>query len=123
YGMHYMLNIVTGPKGYPAAVLIRGVIKTNMNHSLIRTNERMIHEQDKSLMGPGRLTKALKIDKRLNTKPASYASGLWIAASAKALASRRKIKIIRTPRIGVSYAGEWAKKPLRYLIKDRPKVN
>ncbi|MBI2626024.1 MAG: DNA-3-methyladenine glycosylase, partial [Candidatus Nealsonbacteria bacterium] len=27
YGMHWMLNIVTGPQKYPAAVLIRGIDK------------------------------------------------------------------------------------------------
>src|SRR3989344_7369693 len=45
YGMHWMLNIVTGPKNYPAAVLIRGTDK---------------------IRGPGRLTKYLKIDKSFN---------------------------------------------------------
>src|SRR3989344_6659394 len=49
YGMHYMLNIVTGPKNYPAAILIRGVEGIN---------------------GPGRVTKQLKIDKIFNNKKA-----------------------------------------------------
>ena len=47
YGMHNMLNIVTGPKDYPAAVLIRGV---------------------EGLRGPGTLTKALRVDRTLNNK-------------------------------------------------------
>ena len=42
YGMHWMLNVVTGDEGVPAAVLIRGVGE----HS-----------------GPGRVTKALAIDR------------------------------------------------------------
>jgi DNA-3-methyladenine glycosylase len=57
YGMHYMLNIVCGPKGHPAAVLIRGV---------------------KGAIGPARLTKKLNIDKKFNGQPASKKTGLWI---------------------------------------------
>jgi DNA-3-methyladenine glycosylase len=43
YGMHWMLNLVTGPIGFPAAVLIRGV---------------------EGIVGPGRLTKAIGITGR-----------------------------------------------------------
>src|SRR3989338_1327947 len=57
YGMHWMLNIVTGSKNYPAAVLIRGTDKVK---------------------GPGRLTKYLKIDKKFNGSLADGKSGLWI---------------------------------------------
>jgi len=93
YGMHWMLNIVTGPKDYPAAVLIRGTDK---------------------IVGPARITKYLKIDKKFNGKPASRKTGLWIAVSPKG-AGRFKIK--RLPRIGVDYAGKWADKPYRFKIK------
>ena len=56
YGMYYMLNVVTREHGYPAAVLIRGVKEYN---------------------GPGKLTKFLKIDKKLNNKKAIQKTGLW----------------------------------------------
>lgn len=92
YGIYWMLNIVTGPGGYPAAVLIRGV---------------------KNINGPGRVTKFLKIDKRFNAKKADKKAGLWF--------EDRKIKIkplqIKClPRVGVDYAGKWAKKPLRFTF-------
>ncbi len=92
YGMHWMLNIVTGREGVPAAVLIRGV-----------------GEHD----GPGRLTKALNIDHSFDGRPASRRTGLWLESSGIAL-PRRLIE--RTPRIGVGYAGEWAEKPLRFVV-------
>ncbi len=100
YGMHHMLNIVTGPVGYPAAVLIRGVEKIN---------------------GPGRITKHLSIYKDLNTKKAVRESGLWIEDRGVIIDPAR---ILRTPRIGVAYAGEWAQKPYRFVVhtdihKDR----
>lgn len=91
YGMHWMLNIVTGPKDYPAAVLIRGV---------------------EGISGPGRLTKKLKIDKKLNGKPASKKSGLWFEDRGIG----RGMRVRRTPRIGVDYAGHWARKPYRFVI-------
>lgn len=89
YGMYWMLNIVTGDEGYPAAVLIRGV---------------------EDFDGPGKLTKAFGINKRFNGVPATEESGLWIEEGI----SPSKIK--RTPRIGVDYAGAWAKKPYRFIL-------
>ncbi len=98
YGMHWMLNIVT-ENGCGAAVLIRGT---------------------ENISGPARLTKALKIDKKLNGLKLGKKSGLWIAAPAEALREGRKtkLKISRTPRIGVSYAKEWAQKPYRFILKE-----
>lgn len=93
YGMHWMLNIVTGPKDYPAAVLIRGA---------------------GDAAGPARLTKYLKIDRRLNGRPASRESGLWFEDREVRVPASR---IRRAPRIGVDYAGEWAKKPYRFMIR------
>lgn len=94
YGMHNMLNIVTGPKGYPAAVLIRGV---------------------EGAIGPGRLTKKLGVTRALNGKAASKKSGLWIEDRGKKVNPRH---IKRTPRIGVPYAKDWAKKPLRFVLAE-----
>jgi DNA-3-methyladenine glycosylase len=101
YGMHWMLNIVTGHPGYPAAILIRG------GYDL--TNKRHVS-------GPGRLTKYLKINKGLNGRPASTKSGLWFEDRGYKISSRN---IKRTPRIGVDYAGLWAKKPYRFVITPK----
>ena len=92
YGMHWMLNVVTGQEGVPAAVLIRGV---------------------GAHVGPGRLTKALGIDRSFDSQPASRRAGLWLEA--RGIAVPRRL-IERTPRIGVGYAGEWAEKPLRFVV-------
>lgn len=97
YGMHWMLNIVTGPEDYPAAILIRGV----------QSASRLIN-------GPARLTKALKIDKYLNGKPADKKSGLWIEDRGISL-KQRSIKSM--PRVGVNYAGRiWANKKYRFSV-------
>ena len=103
YGMHWMLNIVTGEKGYPAAVLIRGVCSEDA---------RGAGEWN----GPAKLTKALAVDRVFNGKPAVKKAGLWIEDRGIGVSHRQ---IVRTPRIGVAYAGIWAKKPYRFVLRKK----
>ena len=94
YGRYWMLNIVVGKKDYPAAILIRGA---------------------GDIAGPGKLSRFLSIDKRLNGKLALPASGLWFEDRGKRVLGRH---IKRAPRIGVSYAGPlWSKKLYRFVLK------
>ncbi len=90
YGIHWMLNVVTGPVGFPAAVLVRGL---------------------EGIVGPGRVTKTLGINGDLNSKPAIESSGVWFVRG-------QKLEVIRSKRVGVDYAGEvWSKRPLRFILK------
>ena len=94
YGMHEMLNLVTGPSDYPAAVLIRGV---------------------ESISGPGRLTKRLQIGRQLNGLAAARASGLWLEDDGFRL-PRGALRV--SARIGVDYAGPvWSRKPWRFWFE------
>lgn len=94
YGMHWMLNIVTEQKDYGSAVLIRGT---------------------EAVSGPARLTKSLKIDKKLNGQKLGRKSGLWIEEGEKILGKN----ILQTARIGVDYAKDgWNKKPYRFVLKN-----
>ena len=94
YGMHWMLNVVTGEIGYPAAVLIRGI---------------------EGAEGPARLTRALNITGALNGTLARKGSGLWFTDCGSPPARNT---ILRTARIGVDYAGPvWSAKPYRFLLK------
>ncbi len=96
YGMHEMLNLVTGPAGYPAAVLIRGL---------------------DSVSGPGRLTKTLGIGRRFNGLPAAPAHGLYLAEAPVSIPPHA---IEATPRIGVDYAGpHWASRPYRFILRQK----
>lgn len=92
YGMHWMLNVVTGPVGYPAAVLIRGTDK---------------------IEGPARITKYLHVNKKLNGEKAEPQNGLWLEDRGVQVTLKN---IEKLPRVGVSYAGKWAKKPYRFRI-------
>jgi DNA-3-methyladenine glycosylase len=94
YGIHWMLNVVTGPVGYPAAVLIRGT---------------------QEISGPGRICSRCQIDKSFNSKPAAKQTGLWFEERPIAIPKK---KIISTPRIGVDYAGVWAQKPYRFTLQE-----
>ena len=80
YGIHSLLNIVTGPKDHPEAVLIRGV---------------------EGAVGPGRATKYMQITTADNALPLCEESGIWIENS-----DEKRPKIIRTARIGIDYASK-----------------
>ena len=94
YGMHSMLNVVSGPEGYPEAVLIRGVEEYN---------------------GPGRLTKALKIDRSLNGEDLVLSRELWIEDDGYCS------EYVAGKRIGIDYATEEYRSILwRYtMIKNK----
>lgn len=95
YGIHEMLNLVVGPRDWPAAILIRGV---------------------EGVAGPGRVTKHFGIDRRLNRAAADPVSGLWLEDRGVHI-SRGRVQT--TARIGVDYAGEiWAAKPWRFVLPD-----
>jgi DNA-3-methyladenine glycosylase len=87
----WMLNVVTGPIDYPAAVLIT----------------------IDGIVGPARLTKALGITGELNGKVASKETSVWFSEGPR---PPRK-QIMRSARIGVDYAGSvWALKPYRFKL-------
>ncbi len=92
YGMHWMLNFVTGKKDDPQAVLIRGIEGFN---------------------GPGRVTKALKIDRTYYGEDLITSNRIWVEDAG--------IKpVIKTgPRIGINYAGNiWKNKPWRFFYNN-----
>ncbi len=116
YGMHYMLNIVCGAKGHPSAVLIRGLSTSPPTPLLAKERGA---EQKINLSGPARLTKYLKIDKKLNNKKLGRKTGLWIEDNPTSLKLRGSKQILKTPRIGVDSAGPiWSKKLWRFVLKE-----
>ena len=93
YGMHFMLNIVTGPKDHPEAVLIRGVEGAN---------------------GPGRTTKLMQITTKDNGLSLTEEKGIWIEDDGL------KFDRIALSRVGIDYASEEDRnRPWRYIIKER----
>ncbi len=99
YGMHHCVNVVTGPEGTAAAVLVRA----------LEPGEGVEGRTD----GPGRLTRALGIDRGLDGMPLSEASGLWLEPGEGAVGT-----VVASPRIGIDYAGEpWRSRPWRFVLE------
>ena len=108
YGNHWMLNVVTEPEGFPAAVLIRAIQPVEG----VRTIARRRHQRD--TYGPGKLTQALGITKVENgvdlTDPHSK---LWIESGSRLADSA----VTRGPRVGLNTVPEpWKSKPWRFLV-------
>lgn len=106
YGFWHCLNFVTRAAGVPHAVLIRGI-------------EPVANISDKT-WGPGLLCRALHIDRRLNGADLT-GNVLWVERPVEL--PKRRVRILRGPRIGVDYAKEWASKPWRFFDRDSAYVS
>ncbi|MBN1143163.1 MAG: DNA-3-methyladenine glycosylase [Bacteroidales bacterium] len=95
YGMHWMLNFVTGQNDQPQAILIRGIT---------------------GFEGPGKITRALRIDHSFYGENLATSERIWV--------ENRNLKpeITRVPRFGIDYAGEpWKSMPWRYIMAPPPR--
>jgi DNA-3-methyladenine glycosylase len=103
--MHWLVNVATGPKNYPAAVLVRaGVGRDPKTGKGIFVN------------GPARLTKFLKITGAQNGKIAGRKAGLWFEDRGIKIKERN---IAAGKRIGVDYAGPvWSSKKWNFRLKE-----
>ena len=92
YGMHFLLNVVTEREGFPAAVLIRA----------LEPVAGFAADDPRAASGPGKLCRAMRIDKSLNGVSLRE-SELWIA---KGPASRKKPEVRWSPRIGLKVGAD-----------------
>lgn len=105
YGIYWMLNIVVATKGDPQAVLIRGL-------RLLNPSSNISHPSS-NLNGPGKLTRALNLDKSFNGEDLVNSQRLWLKDVGIIVGSNH---IKKTPRIGIDYAGAYAQKPWRFVL-------
>jgi DNA-3-methyladenine glycosylase len=104
YGFWYCVNVVTSRKGVPHAVLLRAL-------------EPVAGITDKT-WGPGLLCRAMGIDRAMNGTDLC-AKRLWLERPRE----MAPVKIATGPRIGVDYAGQWAKRPWRFFDSASPYVS
>jgi DNA-3-methyladenine glycosylase len=97
YGIHFCMNIVAQAEGYGAAVLLRAL--------------EPVRNVTGRTQGPGLLCKAMGIDRRLDGCDL-VGNVLYVADAGE----RSPQKMVRRPRIGVDYAGAWARRLLRFYI-------
>ena len=104
YGMHWLLNFSTRGEGMPEGVLIRAVsIERGDGYEVV--------------VGPGRVTKSLGIDKRLDGADATESSELWLEDRGVRWSARH---VRKGPRVGVDYAGPyWAARPWRFWLDGK----
>jgi len=114
YGLHHCANVVCGPGSRPEAVLLRAAELTQ-GEDLARARRGAVPSV-RLAAGPGNLASAFGIDRRLNGAD-------LLAGPVRLTRGPRPEAIDRTPRIGVEYAGAWADRPLRYLIRDDPHLS
>lgn len=113
YGMHHLFNIVTGSKDVPQAVLIRAIQPLKgIEEILKRRNATKLSAN--LCVGPGKITKALGITTQHNAFDLTKGK-IWLEDENVQL---KKSQILKGPRIGVDYAGEDAKLPYRFWVKD-----
>jgi DNA-3-methyladenine glycosylase len=109
YGLHHHFNVVTGREGEPHAVLIRAVEPLH-GVELMAHRRGMAATRKELTNGPGKLCQALGIDL------GHY--GHDLGSSPLFLADGPRARALRSPRIGVEYAGDWAKHPWRFFVPD-----
>ena len=107
-----MFNVVTNSSGKPDAVLIRALEPIRgIDLMLNRMNSI---DQKKITSGPGKLTKAMGIDRTLNGV-SLRSHRLWLEDIGCTIAMNN---VVCSKRIGIDYAGKDALLPWRFTIKN-----
>ncbi len=111
YGVHEMFNVVTNEKGKADAILIRALeplfgIETMLNRMNTDSPIRITS-------GPGKLARAMAIDRKLNGEDLMM-NKIWIEDQGIKI---ERSEIVSSARIGIDYAGEDALLPWRFTIK------
>jgi DNA-3-methyladenine glycosylase len=120
YGMHHLMNVVTGPRDHAHAILIRALEPTD-GLEIMAARRNMSTKDSKLTKGPGALSVALGLTSSLSgISLVDSSSPVWI--------EDRKItlppdQICRSTRIGVESAGDAAHWPWRFFIKGHKNVS
>ena len=120
YGVHCMLNLISGLAQSPESVLIRAGFLTDTSDRLVEEQQLSAAKQlthPKQLSGPGKLTKRLHIDRDLYGKMISPESNVWVEDDGCCP------PIALRPRIGIYYAGKAKDWLLRYVWMGHPSLS
>ncbi len=104
YGMHFCMNVVTQGEGQASAVLLRAL--------------EPVRNIEGSTRGPGLLCRAMGVDRRMNGHDLA-SDDLYLADPP----SREPFRIVRRKRVGVDYAGHWARRLLRFYVKGNAYIS
>ncbi|XP_056391317.1 DNA-3-methyladenine glycosylase [Hyla sarda] len=122
YGMYFCMNVSS--QGDGAAVLLRSLepMEGLDTMRVFRNVKRNVQKplKDKELCnGPSKLCQAFAIEKSFDRHDLTDDQNTWLEAGPEILEE----DIVSCPRIGISNAGDWTRKPLRFYIKDNEFVS
>jgi DNA-3-methyladenine glycosylase len=113
YGSSFMLNVSSETLGVGAGVLIRAIEPTD-GIAIMERNRRTQRVRDLA-RGPGRLSAALEIDRRLDGIDLCRAGSLWLGSDGQA-----PEEIGQSKRIGITRATD---SPLRFYVRGNSFVS
>ena len=120
YGMHHCFNVVCGPPGEGVAVLVRALEPTEGLAAMFAHRPAARRARD-LCRGPARLTQALAVARGLDGVDLRTSKVLCVERLRPRALPRHRIAT--TARVGVAYAGAWARRRLRFLINGSEYVS
>lgn len=120
YGMYYCLNIVTDLDGVPSAVLIRALQLETLPEWIDQFKEK---KTDRVAAGPGKLCRALQIDRSLSAQVLSPDQPLWLEHRSPKFQQdlqQGAIAFTQTTRIGLTQGADL---PWRWYVSGCPAVS
>lgn len=114
YGAYHCLNVVTEPEGTGSAVLIRALELDALPPALTPQQAKKPH---RVAAGPGKLCRALEIDRDLDGVLYQPKNGLWLERPKRTVSED---ELVQTTRIGITKAAE---RPWRWYLKDSPAIS
>lgn len=111
YGMHWCMNVVTGPRGRGQAVLLRGAEPIEGAEVMKRRRQ----DREPLAAGPGRLAQAFGITDEVYGHELAHEPLVLLPGW-----SVPDERVATSPRIGISAATQW---PYRFYVVDSPGVS
>uniref|UniRef100_A0A2K6UEH4 DNA-3-methyladenine glycosylase n=1 Tax=Saimiri boliviensis boliviensis TaxID=39432 RepID=A0A2K6UEH4_SAIBB len=125
YGMYFCMNISS--QGDGACVLLRalepleGLETMRQLRSTLRKGTASRVLKDRELCsGPSKLCQALAIDKSFDQRDLAQDEAIWLECGPLEPSGPA---VVAAARVGIGYAGEWARKPLRFYVRGSPWVS
>ena len=118
YGIHDMLNVVTGEDGISHAVLIRAV-EPRVGIDVMRERRQVFNEDGRLCRGPGALAKALGLVKAHNGINL-LEDTIWIEDMNELVIDD---EIVASARIGMNFDGPYKSIPWRFYVRGNRNVS
>jgi DNA-3-methyladenine glycosylase len=118
YGIHDMLNIVTGPEGTAHAILIRA-IEPAVGLEIMRERRKVRNEDSRLCRGPGALAKALAL-KKVHNGSSLEGNEIWIEDHGLVFGDS---EVVAGPRIGLNIAEPYKSIPWRFYVRGSSYVS